>query len=69
MCNISGPMFMDLTKYIALKSIDFENRTVKIGYNTQKFANLDIDQSFFTYRFIDLQILKIPKSPFFINGF
>ncbi len=37
-CDISGPLFIDLRKiYLSKKSNDFENWTVKIGQNTQKW--------------------------------
>jgi hypothetical protein len=64
MCDISGPIFIDLTKIYCTEKY---HRTVNIGYNTQKFANLEHRSIFFylsNHQFIDLEILQIPKSPF-----
>ena len=69
MCDTSGPIFIDLTKIYRTKKY---HRTVKTGSNTQKFSNLEHQSIFFylsNHRFIDLEILQIPKRPFFINDF
>ncbi len=69
MCDISSPIFIDLTKIYRTKKY---HRTVKIGKNTQKFANLEHQSIFFylsNHRFIDLEILQIPKSPFLLMVF
>ncbi len=69
MCDISGQIFIDLTKIYRTKKY---HRTVKIRLKYTKICKPRHRLIFFyllNHRFVDLEILQIPKIPFFINGF
>ncbi len=71
MSNISGPMFIYLTKIYRTKKYQFWKSNCQNRFKCTKICRPRYWSIFFylsNHRFIDLEILQIP-SPFFINGF
>ncbi len=72
MCDISSPMFIDLTKIYRTKKHQFWKSNCQNRLKSTKICKPRYWSIFFylsNHRFINLEILQIPKSPFLLMVF